>query len=68
MTAAGITTEPADLLPPIDADAITSLKFNNCLSRDLAQQMLQQRALDEQGLGKTLQLPVRFTVVGHERP
>jgi len=62
------TTEPADLLPPIDADAITSLKFNNCLSRDLAQQMLQQRALDEQGLGKTLQLPVRFTVVGHERP
>jgi len=35
------TTEPADLLPPIDADAITSLMFNNCLPRNLAQPMLQ---------------------------
>ncbi len=46
--------------PPIDADALTALKFANCLPHALAQQMLQQRVLDEPALRGTLREPCRF--------
>lgn len=54
------TADPASLLPSIDADALTALKFVNCLPPALAQQMLQQRVLDEPGLRSTLHEPCRF--------
>ena len=54
------TADPASLLPSIDADALTALKFVNCLPPALAQQMLQQRVLDEHGLRGALREPCRF--------
>ncbi len=54
------TADPASLLPSIDADALTALKFVNCLPPALAQQMLQQRVLDEHGLRGPLREPCRF--------
>jgi ATP-dependent Lhr-like helicase len=51
---------PETLLPTIDADAITALKFSDCLPRDLAHRMLQVRAMDVVGLHSVLTQPVRF--------
>jgi ATP-dependent Lhr-like helicase len=53
-------TNPEALLPEIDADAITSLKFSDCLPRDLAHRMLQVRAMDLPALRTLLSEPVRF--------
>lgn len=57
-------TNPEALLPEIDADAITSLKFSDCLPRDLAHRMLQVRAMDVAGLRSVLADPVRFVAAG----
>jgi hypothetical protein len=53
-------TNPEALLPEIDADAITALKFSDCLPRDLAHRMLQVRAIDAPALRTLLSEPVRF--------
>lgn len=52
--------DPEALLPEIDADAIAGLKFADCLPRDLAERMLQVRAMDVAGLRTVLGEPVRF--------
>ena len=56
-------TPPEALLPEIDADAITSLKFSDCLPRDLAHRMLQVRAMDAAGVRTVFSEPVRFVTV-----
>jgi ATP-dependent Lhr-like helicase len=53
-------TNPEALLPEIDADAITALKFSDCLPRDLAHRMLQVRAMDLPALRALLSESVRF--------
>jgi hypothetical protein len=53
-------TPPETLLPTIDADAITALKFSDCLPPELAQRMLQVRAMDMVGLRAVMAEPVRF--------
>jgi len=51
---------PETLLPAIDADAISALKFSDCLPRELAARMLQVRAIDLAGLRTVMVEPVRF--------
>ena len=51
---------PETLLPAIDADAITALKFSDCLPPELAQRMLQVRAMDLAGLRTVMGEPVHF--------
>ena len=51
---------PELLVPAIDADAITALKFSDCLPSALAQRMLQVRAMDMAGLATVMTEPVRF--------
>ena len=53
-------TAPEMLLPAIDAEAITALKFSDCLPPELAQRMLQVRAMDMAGLSAVMAEPVRF--------
>jgi len=49
-----------ELLPEIDADAVTALKFSDCMPPERAQRMLQRRATDYQSLATVLNEPVRF--------
>jgi ATP-dependent Lhr-like helicase len=51
---------PETLMPAIDTDAITALKFSDCLPPELAQRMLQVRAMDVAGLRTVLAESVRF--------
>jgi len=51
---------PETLLPTIDADAITALKFSDCLPPALAQRMLQVRAMDVAGVRDVFSEPVLF--------
>ena len=61
---AAIRSQPHNaLLPEIDADAITALKFSDCMPHEMAQHMLQLRATDGPSLGIVLTEPVRFIVV-----
>ncbi len=55
-----VGTAPELLLPEINADAITALKFSDCLPPEVAQRMLQARAMDLDGLTRTLADPPRF--------
>ena len=48
-----------DFLPDIDADAITGLKFSDCLPRDLATRMLQVRSSDLPSIRGVLAEPMR---------
>lgn len=58
---AAIRSRPHDeLLPEIDADAVTALKFSDCMPRERAQRMLQRRATDRESLAVVLTEPVRF--------
>jgi ATP-dependent Lhr-like helicase len=52
--------DPDTLLPEINAEAIASLKFADCLPRELATRMLQVRAMDVDGVRTVLGEPVRF--------
>jgi ATP-dependent Lhr-like helicase len=54
---------PETLLPTIDADALTALKFSDCLPPELAQRMLQVRAMDMAGLNAVVAEPVRFVAL-----
>jgi ATP-dependent Lhr-like helicase len=49
-----------DLLPEIDADAVSALKFSDCLPPEMAQRILQRRATDRASLATVLTEPVRF--------
>jgi ATP-dependent Lhr-like helicase len=56
-----VRSRPRDeLLPEIDADAVTALKFSDCMPPERAQRMLQRRATDHQSLATVLNEPVRF--------
>jgi ATP-dependent Lhr-like helicase len=58
---AALRNQPRDeLLPEIDADAVTALKFSDCLPPERAQRMLQRRATDRESLAAVLTEPVRF--------
>ena len=58
---AAIRSRPHDeLLPEIDADAVTALKFSDCMPPERAQRTLQRRATDHQSLATVLNEPVRF--------
>ncbi len=52
--------DPETLFTEIDADALAALKFADCLPRELAERMLQARAMDGTGLRTVLSEPVRF--------
>ncbi len=52
--------DPDALLPEINAEAIAGLKFADCLPPELAQRMLQVRAMNVDGLRAVLGEPVRF--------
>jgi len=54
----------ADLLPTIDARALESLKFVECLPEDLAVGILQRRLRDELAVGRVLGEGVRAVRVG----
>ena len=47
-------------MPAIDADAMKALKFSDCLSRELAQHLLQSRATDAVLRRTVIKEPVRF--------
>ena len=58
---ADIRRQPIEsLLPEIDADAVTALKFSDCIPREMAERMLQRRATDQAALATVLAEPVRF--------
>lgn len=48
-----------DLLPEIDADAVTALTFSDCIPPEMAERMLQRRAVDRASLAAVLAEPVR---------
>ncbi|MFM7845518.1 MAG: ATP-dependent helicase, partial [Planctomycetota bacterium] len=50
----------AELLPAIDERAIESLKFSECLPRELVIEILQRRLHDSIGLAHAMSFPVRF--------
>ena len=58
-----VHADPARFRPPVDADAIASLKFRDCLPPQLAEQLLTARTSDEDGLRTVLNEPVRFVTV-----
>ena len=49
-----------DLLPEIDADAVTALKFSDCIPREMAERMLQRRATDQTAIATVPAEPARF--------
>lgn len=58
---ADIRRQPIEsLLPEIDADAVTALKFSDCIPRGLAEQMLQRMAADPSAITIVLSEQVRL--------
>ena len=53
-------SDPNTLLPEINAEAIIGLKFSDCLPSEIAQRMLQLRAMDVAALRIVMSEPVRF--------
>jgi len=51
---------PEELVPTIDADAVSALKFSDCLPTGLASRMLAVRAMDLTALRMVMNEPVRF--------
>jgi len=58
-----VHADTARFRPPVDAEAIGSLKFRDCLPPQLAEQLLTARTMDEDGLRTVLNEPVRFVTV-----
>lgn len=56
-------TDPAKLAPPVADQAIDDLKFSECLPRELATRMLQDRLRDLRGMEGVLREPVESVVV-----
>jgi hypothetical protein len=58
---ADIRRQPiASLLPEINEDAVTALKFSDCIPREMAETMLQRRATDQTAIATVIAEPVRF--------
>jgi len=51
---------PEELVPTIDADAVSALKFSDCLPTELASRMLAVRAMDLTALRMVMNEPVRL--------
>ena len=57
-------SDPMDLWPSVDETALQSVKFADCLPRDLALDVLRLRLRDPAGLEHAIRAGVRFVVGG----